>query len=168
MTDLSCAPWALDLARRLRTARWIILIVWAVVIVEGLKIMDEVVHDPDVLVYFDDSGIERQNFEAVATRFGRTNEVVTLVVPDAGPVYTPDALRALARLTLAAAIRPEVTAVRSILTAGPQSAQSIAAMDDAALSAYGARLEAAVAAARADYAPWWRPMPALRWWRRSW
>lgn len=155
ITAASAGRSARAFAAAIVRLRLVIIAIWAVGTGLGLNAMGAITYDPDVLVYFDRSGEERRDFEAIAERFGRANEVVTLVVPADGTVYDPPALRAMARVAIAASQRPEVRVVRSILSAAPDAPppQALLPLADGALSALGERLAAAVAAAPEDYGP---------------
>lgn len=153
MTDLTHAARAMSYARRIREWRFVIILAWAIVIVQGLQMSGDIAYDPDVLVYFDPAGEARQEFEAVQERFGRTNEVVTLVVPHEGSVFAPEPLRAVARLAVRSELRPEVIAVRTILSNLETTPAAVLKMGDRALSAYAADLADAVSRTTEDNSP---------------
>lgn len=134
--------WAVAFARTVHRLRFPLVALWAVIIVAGFRAAEHVTYDPDVLVYFDEARPERQAFDAIEERFGRSWEVVTLVAPRSGTVFTPEAVEAMARLSLASARRPEVAAVRSPLDEIGVAAADALAADHAGRAAIAARLEA--------------------------
>ena len=104
-------------ARVVHRLRFAILAVWLVAVVVGFIGGERVVYDGDVLVYFDKASEERQAFDAIEERFGRSQEVVSVIVPREGrSLATPDALLLMAELASAIAQRPEVAAVRTPLS----------------------------------------------------
>ena len=74
--------------------------------------------DPDVLVYFDPSRSDRQEFEFVEQRFGRVDEVAFLVRARTGTVTGIDGLALIAALQQDAAKIDGVTRTRSLLDLG--------------------------------------------------
>jgi len=135
------AAWATRFARAIRLARFPLMVLWAAVIVLGFAAAGDVKYDPDVLVYFDEERPERQAFDAIEERFGRSYEVVTLVAPRSGTVFTPDAVAAMARLATSALSRPEVEAVRSPLDEIDVSASEALAADADGRAGIAAALE---------------------------
>ncbi|MEM9221294.1 MAG: MMPL family transporter [Pseudomonadota bacterium] len=127
------APWADAYARRIKSLRWLIVLLWAAIGAAAVVGGERVRYDPDVLVYFDENRPERQAFDLVEARFGQSREVVTLFVPATGDAFTPDILRAMARLEKASSARPEVFAVRSPLSEAGLSAEEVLSATDEAL-----------------------------------
>ncbi|MEM8664912.1 MAG: hypothetical protein AAGF49_12430, partial [Pseudomonadota bacterium] len=143
------APWADAFARRIKGLRWLIILFWALVGAAGMVGSEHVVNDPDVLIYFDKDRPERQAFDAVEARFGQSREVVTLIVPEAGDVFAPAMLRAMAELAVRSAARPEVSVVRTALSDVDMTPQEVLAATDETLALVGGRLRQ-LAAAQGD------------------
>lgn len=140
------SPAAARFARAIHAARVPIVLLWLGIIVAGFIGADRVVYDPDVLVYFDESRPERQAFDAVEARFGRTQEVVTLVVPREGTVFSAKGLAAIAAMAEASEARPEVAAVRSPLFALGLEAEAVARASAAERTVLASRLRQAASA----------------------
>ncbi|UOM33706.1 RND family transporter [Acuticoccus sp. I52.16.1] len=121
--------------------RFVILALGAIAIGVTLPASERVTYDTDVLTYFEADTPSRDAFEAIEARFGRSVEVVTLVVPRDGTVFTPQGVAAIARLAEASAARPEVSAVRSPLP--PPPPPHAPASDDAPPSTWAERFAAA-------------------------
>ncbi|XWN29158.1 MAG: MMPL family transporter [Devosia sp.] len=153
MTSPRGPTWPVTFARRIAAAKWLIIGAWLVVLGVAFVGQEKVVHDPDVLVYFDGNRAERKAFDAIARDFGHTNEVVTLVVPEDDNALSPAALRALGKVSVQAAAQDQTAAVRSILTVAGVDPFEVATASDAALSELAGIIAAAVAAAPEEAAP---------------
>lgn len=127
-------------AQGIHRLRWRIVAVWAALIAVAFSASRDVVYDPDVLVYFDPSRPARQAFDAVEDRFGRSMEVVTLVVPRSGTVFSAAGVEAMARLAVLSAARPEVRAVRSPLSRIGVTPDEVLAADEAERTRLAGRL----------------------------
>ncbi|WP_420392134.1 efflux RND transporter permease subunit [Acuticoccus sp.] len=149
--------WSWDaLARSIHRWRFPILAAWGLAIAATLVAAQDVIYDPDVLVYYDPQRPARQAFDRIEERFGRTAEVVTLVVPRSGTVFEVEAVTAMARLAQRSADRPEVRAVRSALSdigVSPRDLLAMAQEDRARVAARLAGVAEAGGEARALVAP---------------
>ncbi|MEM6847760.1 MAG: MMPL family transporter [Pseudomonadota bacterium] len=138
------APWASTLSTVTRRLRFVIAIALLVATVSGFIAGERLVHDPDVLVYFDKSSPSREAFDALEDRFGRSQEVATLLVAPAGrTVLEPEAVAVMAQLVVESGARAEVTAVRSPLDRIGVSAEAILAAPSGELADIARQIAAA-------------------------
>lgn len=105
----------LAVTKRLARFRYWIFACAALLMVLGIAGLQRVTYDPHVLTYFDPRSPELRDFLAVEDRFGRSNEMVFLVISRTGLVLDESGLRAVRMIEERVRSIPTVTAVRSVL-----------------------------------------------------